>query len=190
MGNQVSDLYKVEDLSTLQLKDQPPLLYIWIDLNIKNQENSIHSRSFKEWLELIEVDCQDKLVKEIDRASGAHRCRVISAASLSEEFYRFLQEHEKIERVVLFCRTNARSYTLLRNYGKIKQTCNSPAEVVKAFLAWEKLEERSVLFFEEESIGCINQYYANLLSLSDRRQILASETRKVFEAYCYRFAKE
>lgn len=100
-----------------------------------------------------------------------------------------MQEHEKIERVVLFCRTNARSYTLLRNYGKIKQTCNSPSEVVKAFLGWEKLEERGVLFFEEESIRGINQYWANLLSLSDGKQILASEAKKVFEGYCLKFAK-
>lgn len=40
----------------MQQKDHLPILYIWIDLNIKNEENSIHSKSFKEFLELIEVD--------------------------------------------------------------------------------------------------------------------------------------
>lgn len=76
MGNQESDL------STLHKKDQPPLLYVWIDLNIKNAENSIHSKTFKEWLELIEVDSQEKLLKEMDRLASTHRCRLISAASL------------------------------------------------------------------------------------------------------------
>ena len=91
-----------------------------------------------------------------------------------------LQEHEKVEKVVLFCRTNARSYTLLSNYGKIKQTCNSPGEVIKAFLGWEKSQERGVLFFEEESIRSINQYWANLLSLADKKQIVVNEAKKVF----------
>lgn len=38
--------------------DQPPIVYVWIDLNIKNTENSIHSKTFRDWLELIEVDSQ------------------------------------------------------------------------------------------------------------------------------------
>lgn len=46
-----------------------------------------------------------------------------------------------------------------------------------------------MLFFEEESIRSINQHWANLLSLADKRQILVSEAKKVFEGYCLNFAK-
>jgi hypothetical protein len=41
MGPHPSDLYQVEDISSLChcLGDKPPVKYVWVDLNINAQDN-------------------------------------------------------------------------------------------------------------------------------------------------------
>lgn len=61
---------------------------------------------------------------------------------------------------------------LLNTYPKFKIACFGSWEVARYVKLWDKEEEISLLTFEEESIDNINKYYSNVLSMTDRENIL------------------
>jgi hypothetical protein len=60
--------------------------------------------------------------------------KVITAASLPDDDYRYLQEEEKISQVFLFCGNEQRAKLLCKNFSKIKGyglKCQQLIEVIK-----------------------------------------------------------
>jgi len=55
--------------------------------------------------------------------SKKYRLRVICAASLPDDGYKFFQNNQKIDRIILFCANKIKANKLIRDFPKIKRIC-------------------------------------------------------------------
>lgn len=117
--------------------DALPVSYIWMDLKVNGTENKLYISKFREEFQ---VDGQDVFevfqmdVRNWDKTKA--KLRVICAASLPDDVYRFIDSNDNIERAILFCGNKVRANNLMRDYAKIKKACFSYGEVIKAVKKW------------------------------------------------------
>lgn len=124
MGQQTSDFYRVEELQTATRYDRPPPAYIWMDAKINGTENKLYISKFKERFEVEGQDSFEALKYQILTWNTPERkLRLICAASLKDEEYQYIQNNDKVDRVLLFCGNKIRAGNLMRDFAKIKKAC-------------------------------------------------------------------
>ncbi len=114
-----------------------------------------------------------------------YRVRVVCAASLPEDTYRYIQQSDKIDRAMLFCNSRVKAEMLMRSYPKIRNACFGSWEVLRVAGLWQKEEETCFFLFEQDSIEHINKFYSNVLSLTDSPNILPIKAKQQFEDYAF-----
>ena len=177
------DCYQVAELQGMAQSDALPAFYIWMDLRVNGTENKLYIAKFREEFQ---VDGQDSFemfqmdVRTWDKSKA--KLRVICAASLPDDVYRFIDSNDNIERAILFCGNKVRANNLMRDYAKIKKACFSYSEVIKAVKKWEKEGENSLLFFELQDMERMNKMSFNIRALTDHR-ICAQQGREHHRKY-------
>ncbi len=165
MGINKSQAFEAEALEAGTRYDYPPPFYLWVDAKMHGHENKLYIARFKELFEVEGLASFEELRAQVAGWEG-RRLGLICAASLKDEEFRFLQDNDKVERILLFCGNKTRAGNLMRDFPKVNRACFNYHEVTKAVKAWHQDSLTSLLFFDPQGVDALNRLNANILALT------------------------
>lgn len=77
--------------------------YYWIDQRVYNAENQKYYNQFLQNFKIDSFTSIEGLRAELDEVQGNEIIKVITAASLPDDDYKYLQAEKKVAEIFLFC---------------------------------------------------------------------------------------
>lgn len=118
----------------MSLRGKRQVSYYWIDPRVYNAENQKYYNQFLQNFKMESFTSIEGLKSELEEVQNHELIKVITAASLPDEDYKYLQSEKKISEIFLFCGNEEKAKLLRRNFNKIGGfglKCPQVIEVIK-----------------------------------------------------------
>jgi hypothetical protein len=121
-------------LTKVSFKGKRQVSYYWIDPRVYNAENQKYYNLFLQNFKIDSFTSIEGLKAELEEVQNNELIKVITAASLPDEDYKYLQSEKKVAEIFLFCGNEEKAKLLKRNFSKIVGfglKCPQVIEVIK-----------------------------------------------------------
>lgn len=142
-GNLEDDNYFfIDEPTKVTLRSRRQVSYYWIDPRVYNAENQKYFNQFLQFFKIESFTSIEGLKGELEQIQNQELIKVVTAASLADDDYRYLQDEKKIAEVFLFCGNEEKAKLLQRNFKKITGfglKCPQVIEILKQAEAKDNL---------------------------------------------------
>lgn len=150
---QSDPIYAPEEPAFQLEPGRPDISYYWIDRRVYSGDNQMAFNYFRNNFRMEIFTSIEGLKTTLEESKPGEIIKVLTAAGLPDEDFRYLHNEPKVSEVFLFCANEERAKLLMRNFKKITDYGLRKEKIVEIMREAEKRAPKEVVPITEELIG-------------------------------------